>query len=88
MLKAGTAQVNITPPLGTDLVGQWVARKSVGVNDELFANALVLDDEKTRIAFVSCDVLSSLYEILSAKRQTLILLMCLCSELIRIPDQP
>jgi neutral ceramidase len=58
MLKAGTAQVNITPPLGTDLVGQWVARKSVGVNDELFANALVLDDEKTRIAFVSCDVLS------------------------------
>jgi neutral ceramidase len=58
MLKAGCAQVNITPPIGTDLVGQWVARKSVGVNDELFANAMVLDDGKTRIAFVSCDVLS------------------------------
>lgn len=58
MLKAGSAQVNITPPVGTVLVGQWVARKSVGVNDELYSNALVLDDGKTRIAFVSCDVLS------------------------------
>ncbi len=58
MIKAGSAQVNITPPVGTVLVGQWVARKSVGINDELFANALVIDDEKNRIAFVSCDVLS------------------------------
>ena len=53
MIKAGSAQVNITPPVGTILVGQWVARKSIGVNDELFANALVIDDEKTRIAYVS-----------------------------------
>jgi hypothetical protein len=58
MPKAGSAQVNITPPIGTDLVGQWVARKSVGVNDELFANTLVLDDGNTIVAFVSCDVLS------------------------------
>jgi hypothetical protein len=58
MLKAGSAEVNITPPVGTTLVGQWVARKSTGVNDELFANALVLDDGKTRVAMVSCDVLS------------------------------
>jgi len=58
MLKAGGAQVNITPPVGTTLVGQWVARKSTGVHDELFANALVLDDGKTRLALVSCDVLS------------------------------
>ena len=58
MLKAGSAQVNITPPVGMTLVGQWVARKSTGVHDELFANALVLDDGKTRLALVSCDVLS------------------------------
>ncbi|MGB9595008.1 MAG: neutral/alkaline non-lysosomal ceramidase N-terminal domain-containing protein [Candidatus Poribacteria bacterium] len=58
MIKAGSAQVNITPPVGTILVGQWVARKSVGINDELFANALVIDDGKTRIAFISCDVLA------------------------------
>ena len=58
MLKAGSAQVNITPPVGTILVGHWVARKSTDVHDELFANALVLDDGKTRLAFVSCDVLS------------------------------
>ncbi len=58
MLKAGSAQVNITPPVGTTLVGQWAARKSTGVHDELFANALVLDDGKNRVAMVSCDVLS------------------------------
>lgn len=58
MLKAGSAQVNITPPVGTTLVGHWVARKSAGVNDELFANALVLDDGGKRLALVSCDVLS------------------------------
>jgi hypothetical protein len=58
MLKAGSAQVNITPPVGTVLVGQWIARKSVGINDELFANAMVLDDGTKRIAMVSCDVLS------------------------------
>ena len=58
MLKAGSAQVNITPPVGTTLVGQWVARKSIGVHDELLANALVLDDGSTRVALVSCDVLA------------------------------
>jgi hypothetical protein len=58
MLKAGAAQVNITPPVGCELVGQWVARKSTGVNDELFANALVLDNGSVKFAMVSCDVLS------------------------------
>lgn len=58
MLKVGSAQVNITPPVGTVLVGQWVARKSIGINDELFASAMVLDNGKTRLALVSCDVLS------------------------------
>jgi len=58
MLKAGSTQVNITPPVGTTLVGQWAARKSTDVHDELFANALVMDDGKNRVAMVSCDVLS------------------------------
>jgi hypothetical protein len=58
MLKAGASQVNITPPIGTDLVGQWVARKSIGVNDELCANALVIDNGSVKFAMVSCDVLS------------------------------
>ena len=58
MLKAGSAQVNITPPVGTVLVGMWAARESTGIHDELFANALVLDDGETKVALVSCDVLS------------------------------
>ncbi len=58
MLKSGSAEVNITPPVGVELVGQWVARKSTGINDEMFANAMVLDDGKTTVALLSCDVLS------------------------------
>lgn len=58
MLKSGSAEVTITPPVGVELVGQWVARKSTGINDELFANAMVLDDGKNTVALLSCDVLS------------------------------
>ncbi|MGQ9607707.1 MAG: neutral/alkaline non-lysosomal ceramidase N-terminal domain-containing protein [bacterium] len=58
MLKSGSAEINITPPVGVELVGQWVARKSTGINDELFANAMVLDDGKNIVALLSCDVLS------------------------------
>jgi len=58
MLKVGSSQVNITPPVGTVLVGQWAARKSTGINDELFASAMVFDNGETRLALVSCDVLS------------------------------
>lgn len=58
MLKSGSAEINITPPVGVELVGQWVARKSTGINDELFANAIVLDDGKNIVALLSCDVLS------------------------------
>ena len=58
MLKSGSAEVNIPPPVGVELVGQWVARKSTGINDELFANAMVLDDGKNIVALLSCDVLS------------------------------
>ena len=40
-LKAGAAQTNITPPLGTYLAGSLKARHATEVHDELHAKALV-----------------------------------------------
>jgi hypothetical protein len=56
-LRVGTAAVKITPPLGIPLAGYYVARGADGVTDDLFAKALVLDDGKSRIALVACDLI-------------------------------
>ncbi len=57
-MKAGVAKVNITPPVGAELSG-YVGRQqpSVGIHDELYASALVLDDGRQRVAIVACDLL-------------------------------
>jgi hypothetical protein len=57
-LKAGMAKAVITPPVGVRLCG-YAARTqpSIGVLDELYAKALVLDDEEKRLALVVCDLL-------------------------------
>jgi neutral ceramidase len=57
-LKAGMAKAVITPPVGVRLCG-YAARTqpSIGVLDDLYAKALVLDDEEKRLALVVCDLL-------------------------------
>src|SRR4051812_20622335 len=56
-LKAGAAASNITPPLGKDIVGGFSPSPSTNIHDELNARCLVLDDGKTRLALVVCDLL-------------------------------
>lgn len=56
VLRAGTAEVNVTPPVGCHLTGfggRW--HGSTGVHDDLFAQALVLDDGERRAALVTAD---------------------------------
>ncbi|MCX7427481.1 MAG: hypothetical protein NTW96_17865 [Planctomycetia bacterium] len=55
-LRLGTAAVKITPPDGTPIAGPAVARDSEGVLDDVYAKAAVLDDGKTKIALVVCDL--------------------------------
>ena len=57
-LKAGIAKAVITPPVGVRLCG-YTARTqpSIGVLDDLYAKALVLDDGEKRLALVVCDLL-------------------------------
>ena len=53
--RAGAATSNITPPLGSPIVGGWNDPPATHVHDELYARALVLDDGSTRLAIVLCD---------------------------------
>lgn len=55
--RAGAAKANITPPLGAVLIGEWVTPPARYVHDELWARCMVLDNGKTRVAFVVCDLL-------------------------------
>jgi len=57
-MKAGLAQIDITPPIGTALTG-YIARDggATGVHDPLYAKALVVADGESQAAVVTCDVL-------------------------------
>ncbi len=56
-LRAGAATSNITPAIGTKIIGGFMPFPSSHVNDELHARCLVLDDGQTKLAFVVCDLL-------------------------------
>jgi hypothetical protein len=53
--RAGADRADITPPLGTLIVGSFNPTPATHVHDPLYARTLVLDDGTTRIAFVVVD---------------------------------
>jgi len=55
-LRAGAAEVVITPPTGTPMAGYYATRLSAGVHDDLHAKAIVLASGADRVAFVACDL--------------------------------
>lgn len=58
-LKIGLAEVNYTPPVGLDLVGNYRGSDyaSRGVHDSLYARAMVVEnEEKEKVAFLSVDI--------------------------------
>ena len=59
MLSAGFSKVSISPALGAPLAG-FAARQGVceGIHDELFARALVLENNGKSIVFIGLDVLA------------------------------
>ncbi len=56
-LMAGAATSNITPDLGGEVVGGFSPYPAEHIHDELHARCLVLDDGKTKLALVVCDLL-------------------------------
>ena len=55
--KAGFARVDITPPLGTPIVGYFEERHAQGVLDGLEANALAVTDGERAAVLVAADLL-------------------------------
>ena len=70
-LRAGAATSNITPELGLRIVGGFAPYPAEHVHDELHARCLVLDDGKTKLALVVCDLLG-LHRSLSIEARRLI----------------
>jgi len=56
-VRAGVARANITPGVGVDLCGFAGRGVSVGVLDDLYATALVLDDGRRRVAILHLDLI-------------------------------
>lgn len=56
-LMAGAATSNITPELGSEVVGGFLPFPCTHIHDELHARCLVLDDGQTKLALVVCDLL-------------------------------
>ncbi len=54
-LQAGAAKINITPPLGTRINGDFITHFANYIHDDLFARALVLKTGDQVIAFVIVD---------------------------------
>jgi len=67
-LKIGSAAVKITPPLGIPIAGYYSDRGATGVHDDLFAKALVIEKDGTKIAVISCDLIGVTEEIVSKVR--------------------
>ena len=57
-LLVGVAEVDITPPVGTLLAGALNPRTSVGVDNPLYAKAIVLESGGTRLACITLDLIS------------------------------
>ena len=68
-LRAGAAQIAITPPNGIGLAGYYFERGADGTNDDLFAKSLVLNDGNTRIALVTLDLISTTRPMVEAARR-------------------
>ena len=69
VLRAGAARVAITPPIGASMSGGWFDRRATSVDDDLHAHALVLEQDDTRLALVSCDVIAIPRDVVTAARR-------------------
>lgn len=55
--KVGSAELDITPPLGTNIAGYFYERKVEGIIDPLTVTAIVVSDGSEMWALASCDLI-------------------------------
>jgi len=57
-LLIGTAEIDITPPVGTPLAGSLQPRPSTGIEDPLYVKAIVLESGGKQLAYVVFDLIA------------------------------
>jgi hypothetical protein len=67
-LKAGAAEVNITPPLGTLINGGFATSYARTIHDSLHTKALVLKNNKITVALVVVDICEMLKDFIDATK--------------------
>jgi len=67
--RAGAATSNITPALGSAIIGGFLPFPATNVHDELHTRCLVLDDGKTKLALVVVDLLGFHYNVSQEARK-------------------
>jgi hypothetical protein len=55
-VRAGVAEIDITPPIGHRMAGYFDERFATGIHDPLHAKAIVLEQGGEKFAFVFCDL--------------------------------
>ncbi|OGV62297.1 MAG: hypothetical protein A2283_17675 [Lentisphaerae bacterium RIFOXYA12_FULL_48_11] len=56
-LRAGASRINITSEIGGDIIGGFNPFPSKHIHDDLWVRCVLLDNGKTRVAFVVCDLI-------------------------------
>jgi hypothetical protein len=67
-LKAGAAEVNITPPIGTLVNGGFATGYARTIHDSLHTKALVLKNKKITVALVVVDICEMLKDFIDATK--------------------
>lgn len=67
--KAGAAQVDITPPIGIPLAGDYRLNRSVGVLEPIHAKAIVVEQDGVKIALAAVDLVTVARSVVLAARQ-------------------
>jgi hypothetical protein len=68
-LQAGTARVDITPPIPFRMSGYFYERLSTGTKDPLYARAVVFQQGDEKAAFIFCDVVGVPREVAEPARR-------------------
>jgi neutral ceramidase len=68
-LRLGRGAVRITPPEGFPMGGDFRLRFATGVEDDLYAKALVLEQGGVKAALVSCDLVGLPWRHVKAARE-------------------
>ncbi|RLD34106.1 MAG: hypothetical protein DRI73_04435 [Bacteroidetes bacterium] len=56
-LEIGASSVKITPPLGIPMAGYYHDRGAEKIHDDLYAKAIVIENDGVKVAIVSCDII-------------------------------